>query len=142
MKKILMALVVTCFAAASFATPDAVLESFSSNFPDAKNVSWSEDRDLYMVYFKKENVQYRLWFNENGVVEKSFRYYAKDKLPSFVRTRIEAKHEGKDVMGVVETTDQHHGLRYIIAMQDETHWYEAEIFSNGQMSLKKKFRKL
>lgn len=143
MKKMILAAAVALFSITSFGNPTKeVLESFKSSYPNAQSVTWSEDRDLHMVYFKQGKVQHRLWYNKEGIVEKAFRYYGKEALPSFVRSRVEDRHEGKEIMGVVETTDGVNGLKYIIALHDDTHWYELEVSATGYMEQTKKFKKI
>ena len=141
MKKILFVACLAFSAFISYAAPtEKALASFNRCFPDAKDVQWVDDHESYMVYFARENEKFRLWYNKDGVVIKSIKYYGKDGLPVFLRSRVEDKYKDKKIYGITEvTTDA--GVLYQLILEDDKRWYHVNSDATGNMSIVEKFHK-
>ncbi len=141
MKKILLVVLMayssTMFAAAP---TEKVLSSFNKSFPEAKNVSWSEDESSYVVYFSKGMEQCRLWYSKDGDILKSIRYYTKELLNPFIQSRIEAKYAGLSIHDIVEVNSEE-GIEYFITLEDDKKWYRVKSDATGQLHLEKKLVK-
>jgi hypothetical protein len=58
------------------ATPnEKVLSQFTSVFPHAGNVEWTDVEQQYKVQFLNEGVKCMLWYDADGNVVRSHRYY-------------------------------------------------------------------
>jgi hypothetical protein len=142
MKKIFFALLILTSAAA-YASPridEKVLNTFKGAFPKAETVSWYEDGNNYLVYFTNDQVKCRMWYDANGNVLKTIRYYYEQNLCPFILTKIKQKYADKKLYCVTEVSSDE-GVKYNIVLEDETKWYHVSVDTNGTVRLDKKYNK-
>lgn len=140
MKKLFITLAAIYCGLVSFATPESVLSTFNSSFPKAENVKWTDESQSFQVYFTMGSVQCRLWYNSDGVVVKSIRYYHADMLPPLIFSNVQHKYSDKNIYSVTEVTSEV-GIEYNITLQDEKNWYDIISDAAGNLSLQKKMKK-
>ena len=141
MKKLFITLAAIYCALIVVAAPnEKVLNTFKTTFPNAQSVIWADDNQSYVAYFSLNNIKCRLWYNADGVVIKSIRYYSAAELPPFIRSSVDHKYSDKKIFGVTEVTSEE-GLEYNIVLEDETHWYDITSDGSGNISMKNKFKK-
>jgi len=142
MKKMFLA--VAIFASSiAFANPslDKVIESrFKESFPKAEKVTWYESDTYYEVLFTNNQVKCRLWYDRNGNVTKTERYYGEEGLSPFLLARLNKKYTGKKVFGVTEISSDN-GTAYYIILQDDRRWYHVSADESGILRLDKKLLK-
>lgn len=143
MKKFLIAMTMMISAVAFAADPsvdEKVEKKFNDAFPKAEKVSWYDGKTHYEVLFTNDQVKCRMWYDLDGNVLKTERYYTEEGLCPFILAKIKQKYAGKKVFGVTETnTDS--GIQYRIVLEDEKQWYHIDADGAGNMSLNKKFQK-
>ena len=103
-------LIILCFAALCsagvFAAPSKVvstdatakiLKVFHHNFPEVSNQSIYHLDNMYMVYFNNEddNSSCRIYYDSDGNVIQTVRYYTGEKLCPFIRSKLDSKYKGK-----------------------------------------------
>ena len=142
MKKILLIAAVCCFHLGVMAASpnEKVLNNFTKSYPDAENVTWSEGDDNYVVYFKKGDVQFRLWYNKWGSVTQTIRYYDGEFLHPFVRSKVASKYKDWDVKFVTELTSEQ-GTQYNVSVEKGNEWHSLVVNSTGEIRVDKKYRK-
>ena len=142
MKKMFLAVAVfaSSLAFANPAVDEKIEKNFKSSFPKAEKVTWYEADSYYEVLFTNNQVTCRMWYDRDGNVTKTERYYKQEGLSPFVLARLNKKFEGKKVFGVTEvSTDA--GVTYHIILEDDKKWYQVTADDNGNMHLEKKLLK-
>jgi hypothetical protein len=143
MKKMLLAFAVLLSTAAFAANPDVdekIETHFKKSFPKAEKVTWYEDENQYEVLFTNNQVTCRLWYDRDGNVTKTERYYKEDGLNPYLLAKLNKKFAGKKVFGVTEVTTDGE-LTYYIILEDAKRWYHITGNAGGNLQLERKFIK-
>ena len=143
MKKILVTLIASVLIAAQVnAGPisELLIKKFNEAFPTATDVRWFEGKDFYQVTFKKDDILCKIDYAADGTINRTLRYYQEKDLCPFIALRVNEKYKGRAIKGVVELQNND-GLMYEIVMHDATRWYIVNSDSDGNMKVKKTFRK-
>ncbi|HWJ92354.1 MAG TPA: hypothetical protein VNR87_14660 [Flavisolibacter sp.] len=142
MKRLLFCTIIVMSSVFCFATPnEKVLNSFASSFPKADSVNWYENENDYEVHFNINEIRCRLWYDKEGTVIKSVRYYLQNMLPPIILSKVQHKYADKSVFGVTEVTTPEDGVQYFIVLQDDKKWYNITSDSAGNLVMTKKFNK-
>ncbi len=131
----------TCLQANTPPVDKHVLLCFKRAFPQVTEVNWAMEGKYWVAGFKVDGKLSILYYNDDGEVVLSRKYYGADDLPLFVRARLYKRYTGKTVYGVTEIT-KGNMVSYSIVMQDEKRWYVIEARSDGVMQQVKKFNKV
>ena len=131
----------TCLQANTPPVDKHILLCFKRAFPQVEQVNWAMEGNYWVAGFKVDGKLSILYYNEDGEVVLSRRYYGADDLPLFIRARLYKRYTGKTVYGVTEIT-KGNMVNYSIVMQDEKRWYVIEASSDGVMQQVKKFNKV
>lgn len=108
MKKILLIAATAFVSMASFASVDPVkgkvLESFRTEFGEAKNVQWKsiDDAGLYQATFQYRDTELSAFYDEAGALVATARYVSKDNLPIMVTKSIRETYPEHVVRNVIE----------------------------------------
>lgn len=143
MKKLLVAIDIlasTALYAASPSIDEKIEKSFKNAFPKAEKVSWYENETYYEVLFVNEMVKCRMWYNKEGNVVKTERYYTEDGLCPFILAKVKNKFNGKTVFGVTEVNNEE-GINYYIVLEDDKKWYHITSDGSGNIYMRKKYNK-
>jgi hypothetical protein len=70
--------------------PAAVLNTFQSKFPDAKDADWEMDGDLYKVDFEIGKREHDLWIDKSGIIKKHKEDFPKSKLPAAIHQKLKS----------------------------------------------------
>jgi hypothetical protein len=146
MKKITFITLTVIFTLGVFAsTPldpsDKILNSFHQDFPNIQQQLIYNCGDCYMVCFKEnEHSSCKAFYNLNGVLLYTIKYYDASKLDPFIRSTINKRYHGKDISGITEVTspDTHF---YEVILQDSKAWYTVKYDATGIIFLKSKWNK-
>ena len=150
MKKIfLVCLITACsasiFATPSFALPDIsqkILTSFKAHFPDYRNPTVFRMGDTYTVSYKDDDnkTSGRFYYDADGNLIQSMRYYGADELSPFIKEKIEAKYKGKSIYMVTDV-ESNSGHFYQVLLQNADKLLVVHVNSDGTMYTEKKFNK-
>lgn len=140
MKPILLIAVFLVSLTAAALPNEKVLKNFATAFPKADSVQWYETEKEFNVYFVNDGVKCRAWYDEEGNVKKSLRYYDGSKLPPMVLGNIQKKFGGLTIFGVTEyaTPDE---FVYQVTLEDDKKWYMVNADATGNCSLVNKLNK-
>jgi|SRR5438045_569957 predicted transcriptional regulator with HTH domain len=140
MKKILLGIAIL-FSAIAYSTPnEKILKNFSDAFPKAENVTWYESENDTQVQFNSGKIKCKLWYDADGNVTKTNRYYTQESLSPFILARVQQKYNGKKIYGITEVSSDE-GLNYFIILEDEKKWYHVTSDSIGNLKLEDKYNK-
>src|SRR6478672_495967 len=142
MKKMFLAIAVfaSSFAFANPSVDGKIEKSFKESFPKAEKVTWYENDSFYEVLFTNNQVTCRMWYDHDGNVTKTERYYKEEGLSPFLLAKLNKKFEGKKVFGVTEISTET-GVTYTIVLEDDKRWYQVTADDAGNVRLDKKLLK-
>jgi|SRR6185437_3838804 len=148
-------LILFCFAAfcsmSIFSSPllaastDAsakILEVFHRNFPEITNRSIYNMGDAYMIFFKNDenNSSGRIYYDNDGNVLETIRYYSGTELSPFIRTKVNSKYKGKDIFMVTDVANDTEHF-YQIILEDANTLMVVDADDSGSIHLEKKYKK-
>jgi hypothetical protein len=152
MKKFLIAAVALMLSTGSFALDpgkidEKFLQSFRTNFPDAKEVNWSDQQQTYMVTFIKEGIRSRVIYPKDGSYIHLTRYYNEQNLPFHLRYQVKEEYPGQHIYGIVEVSTisgrgKNLAMEYYIKLEDNRNWTTVKIDSYGDLAIVDKYRKI
>jgi hypothetical protein len=144
MKKILVAAVALAFTLSSFAKDpginEKVLEAFNKTFSDATEVVWTEANNSYEANFKQHQVQTRVYYDREGNIIRTLRYYGEEHLPLMVLSKLKTKYADKKIFGVTEEATEN-GINFHVILEDEKSWLQINSDVYGSFSQIKKMKK-
>jgi hypothetical protein len=143
MKKLLFVLAILVSGTLFAASPDVddkIEKSFKDAFPKAEKITWYENETTYEVLFMNGQVKCRMWYDKEGNVTKTERYYTAEELCPFIMAKVNKKFAGKKIFGVTEVNSEN-GITYHIILEDQNKWYHVNGDSAGYLRLEKKLNK-
>src|SRR6185437_12204908 len=149
MKKIFFLITVSFISTGIFATPLRDIDSsgkiqkvFHQEFPNVTHFKIYTSGDQYVVYFNDDahHSSGRVYYDTDGNILQSYKYYPGEQLPPFIRDKIKEKYVGKNISNVTEITnsDQHY---YSIILTDNKQMYIVNSDEKGNLQLIKKYKK-
>ena len=81
-----------------------------------------------------------MWYDVEGNVKKSIRYYGEDKLPPMIVGNLHKKYPGAKVFGITELSTPEE-FTYQIVLENEKHWLNVNADPLGNMKMIKKLNK-
>ena len=144
MKKIVVCLALFAALGAAATTPpevnEKVLKAFNETFTKATDVVWHEMQNTYQASFNQSEIATRAFYDTDGNLLRTTRYYSEENLPIHVRAKLKKKYSDKAVHGVTEITEDN-AVAYFVTLHDEKNWYVVKSDNWGSLELTKKFRK-
>ncbi|MET0636592.1 MAG: hypothetical protein ABWZ25_11235 [Chitinophagaceae bacterium] len=141
MKKIIviLLLVVSLPVLASDST-GTIVEKFNASFPNAVNVKWYNNWDNTEVYYENAGIISHIWYDRNGDVIKTRRYYSEKDLSPFLKTKLMQQYPGNSIFGITETGNEY-GLIYYVTLHDDKTWTQVKCDGTADMVVFKRFKK-
>ena len=145
MKKIILAAFALVCSLGLFANDpgvtEKVLDAFNKTFQNAEEVSWSSaGENSYEVKFKQNEISSRVYYDKDGNILKTYRYYHEQQLPLMILSKVKNRFADKSIFGVVEVSSDE-GTNYHITLEDSKHWTIVKADNYGVITIDKKFRK-
>lgn len=146
MKKITLAAVALLITAAGYAAnppevAEKVLNAFKQTFYDPQEIKWYDNDNGYEVHFKCDNILSKVWYDGEGNITSTHRYYGEYNLPPFILGKIKKKYADKKVFGVTEITNDA-GLNYYVTLEDSKSWLTLKSDPLGYLEVYEKLKKL
>ncbi|MGN6265006.1 MAG: hypothetical protein ACTHM5_05010 [Ginsengibacter sp.] len=121
--------------------PEKIMEIFHSHFPEIADPALSKVGDFYMVYFNEgENSACRIYYDVNGNLIKTIRNYTAEDLNPYIRQKIEAKYQGKNIYSVTDVTDEFDHYYEVIVQNEKAMWI-LHVNDDGTSSVKNKYKR-
>lgn len=142
MKKIIVLLLVIASvpAMATDSLGTKLADKFSAAFPKATNVKWYTEGENTAVYYENEGITSHIWYDAQGEVVKTRRYYGEKDLAPFLKVKVSQKYPGKTIHGVTEISNRE-GLFYVVTLEDAKCWIQARFEPTGESTLVQKMKK-
>jgi hypothetical protein len=116
------------------------LQSFHTVFADAKNIKWTEYPDNYFVSFSQNDVLVKAFYDKEGNLLSSMRYYKEQHLPLNVLYKAKKNYPAKTIDIVTEVSNAD-GTVYYIQLKDSKGWTILKADQSGNMEVTDKFNK-
>ncbi|HSV11617.1 MAG TPA: hypothetical protein VLI68_12640 [Hanamia sp.] len=142
MKTIIICLAML-FAASTYAGPathESIVKKFNATFPEAQSIKWYNSAGYYEVSFINKNIPERVYYDQDGKVFRTIRYYDESKLNPFLLQKIEEKYRNKTIKSITELQEDS-GILYQIILQDKKHLYVVNCNGSGEMYVQHKYIK-
>lgn len=142
MKKIIVCAAMLFTLSASAATPainEKIVKKFKEVFTEAQNIKWYDGTDYYEVSFVEKDILERVYYDLDGNVFRTIRYYDEKKLSPFIALKIKEKYGNKSIEGITELQEDG-GLIYQVILKDEKHLYIVDCNDYGDMYLQNKYK--
>ncbi|MGN6532258.1 MAG: hypothetical protein ACTHK0_10955 [Ginsengibacter sp.] len=137
---IMAAMLLGVSACASVSTNDTAMKKFKENFPEAQSIKWYNGSDYYEVSFIDKNIPERIYYDQDGNVYRTIRYYDETKLNPFIAQKIKERYGNKSIKCVTEMQEES-GTLYQIILQDKKHLYVVNCNESGDMYLQHRYIK-
>jgi hypothetical protein len=131
------------FSLSAFAAPDSnqtVIKKFNETFPEAQNIKWYSAPNYYEVSFIDKTIPERVYYDLNGRVIRTIRYYDETKLNPFISQKIKERFRNKSIKSITELQEDD-GILYQVILQDNKHLYVVNCNGSGEMYLQHKYIK-
>lgn len=134
------------FSMSIFAIPapgaaEKILKLFHREYPAIDKPVFYDFGNSYVVYYEEnDHCSGRVYYDIDGEIQKTIKYYSESELDPFIRSKIGRKYKGKAIFGVTEflSDDEHF---YRIILHDDHAWYTIKADPTGTMSLVTKLKK-
>lgn len=124
MKTVVLSAAILLSVAAATAAPkvnpvnEKVMKTFNEVFRNASTPVWNVIGGYYEAFFVNASVTTRARFNSKGHLVQTLRYYTESSLPANVLYSVKKTYQGKEVYGVIETTNRD-GVNYTIILKGD-----------------------
>jgi len=119
-----------------------IMKAFHAHFPEVTNSSIHQAGDNYIITFKTadNNSTGRIYYDSNGTLVQTIRYYDVKELSPFIRAKIEAKYKDKAIFMVteVENDSEHY---YQVILENANSMWVVQVNHNGAVHLERKYKK-
>lgn len=113
--------------------PSVLVNKFKSAYPQATDVDWEMDGELYKVEFETEgNIDHDIWYNSSGELVRHKEDIAQSELPQAVLSRVNTDFKGYTIEDSQRTTTGSDTV-YKLELDSQTDEWEVTIAANGQI---------
>ena len=122
-----------------------LLRLFNASFPNAKNVTWDELPNSFIISFIDNGVRTRVSYKRDGSLASNvIRYYEGSLLPEKVSDAIYGKYPINQIFGVTEVTSVSSTgsqTEYYLTIENEKSFFTVRADADGNMTIVDRFRK-
>lgn len=119
---------------------ERVSKSFHTIFKEAENTVWVTHEKYNDVSFKVNDMPMRARFDNEGNLTILTRYYEENKLPVFVKQKLNREYKGFQIYGITELSGPEI-FSYTIAMRSDKKITVVVTDINGSVVSERKFKR-
>ena len=119
---------------------EKVLKAFHETFIYAEKVVWHDYENQYQAYFWQNEINVRVWYDEDGNLLETIRYYFEKQLPPNILAKLKKRYSDKEVFGVTEITSEEE-VSYYISLKDDKNWYTIKSDPYGNLQQTEKYKR-
>jgi hypothetical protein len=116
-----------------------VLRSFMATYWNATNPQWVKYAEGFVVYFKSNSIQHRVYYDKSGILQCTIRQYFEKDLPRDIRHLVKSVYYDYSIFLIDEVTVDDK-TSYVIKIEDKTSFKEIKI-EDGDMEVTYEFVK-
>ena len=107
-----------------------VIRNFKKEFTSVENETWSMMRNsCYIVRFKKDNVFYRVEYNQKGHWLSTTKFYSPEHLSAAVTQAVMGTYHDYKIFSVAEVNVDSR-IAFIVTLEDETSWLKVRLMGD------------
>lgn len=138
-KAILYAVCVLMVSSAIAAAPGSkLLERFNQTFPNAKNITWRDDKAGYFASFTQNGNFTKVFYNKTGEFVYSLKYSDAASLPTNILMTLNKKFGESKIIGVTEVTTQDNAV-YNVKLAKDDKLYSLNLLTDGTITKEEDF---
>jgi hypothetical protein len=118
-----------------------VKNAFEKQFTGIKQVVWEQTEGIYFAYFKIDEKDVTVAYNEDGYMLGTSRVIANEQLPLSASLAIGSKYENYTVAKTAEEITFEGETSYYISVENEKQILKLKCLSNGDLSVRSKTKK-
>lgn len=132
MKKLMLSLSVVCFSLVSFAQkktdkiPEIVKTTFASSYPNATEVEWEKEGELFEVSFEQNEYDISLLYDAMGKVKEEEKEMAFDELPQAIQEYVNTNFKGKKIEEATKITDDQGVVTYEVEVKKKEYIFDSK----------------
>lgn len=142
MKKIIIGLAMI-FSLSAYAEPNPinqkVIKKFNKFFPHAENVSWYDGITYYGVSFEQGGMQQRIYYDLNGNLFRTIRYYDGTRLLPYIAMKLRENFKNEIIKGVTEIQEES-TLVYQVILEDSNQMHVVDYNKDGEIISQKSYQ--
>jgi hypothetical protein len=116
-----------------------VLRAFMATYWNATNPQWVKYAEGFVVYFKSDSIQHRVYYDNTGGRQCTIRQYSEKNLPREIRHMVKSVFYDYSIYLIDEVTVDDK-TSYVIKIEDKTSLKEIKI-EDGEMEVTHEFIK-
>ena len=116
-----------------------VLRSFMVTYWNATNPHWVKYAEGFVVYFKSDSIQHKVFYDNRGTRQCTIRQYSEKDLPRDIRHMVKSVYYDYSIYLIDEVTVDDK-TSYVIKIEDKTSMKEIKI-EDGEMEVTHEFIK-
>ncbi len=101
-------------------TNNPAISTFNKIFKNVQGVSWLFQSQYSFASFTIDQVYVKAWFDKDGRLTRTIRYYQEENLAPFIKSHISQKYGSWEIFGITELSSKN-SLYYEIVLKKEGH---------------------
>jgi len=104
MKKLTFILCLLAFSFGTYAAEvsEEVMKVFAKSYPEVKTATWEDTKDGYRVFFTRNDISYRIFYDAEGNISLALKYYAEENLPPIINNKVKKAYPEYKIYSVIE----------------------------------------
>ncbi|GAB3427095.1 hypothetical protein [Niabella aquatica] len=145
MKKLILSIVLSASLFFTRACPDyndtnnPAIGTFNTIFKNASHVSWFFHSQYSFASFSVDQVHIKAWFDKDGKLTRTIRYYKEETLAPFIKLCISQKYRLWEIFGITELSSKYN-LCYSVVLKKDGQIRIINIDQAGTITLAKAYR--
>lgn len=111
-----------------------LVQKFTFDYPQAENVKTFDNNGGLEVYYTLSDIKCHIWYNADGMLVKSLRYYSEKDLSPYLKSLVQKQFPGQSIFSITELS-KNTGLSYYITLEDEKTWTTVKSDALGEMEV-------
>ena len=116
------------------------VKKFARQYKNQPDASWFKSSNgLLVAFFKIDDIQTFIYYNEKGTCEFIMRYYKEEKLPEVIRNLVESTYDNFSIYQVTEVR-KNNQIAYVVKMENKKFWKTVKVI-DGEMEVTEEYSK-
>ena len=134
MKNLLLTtMALACFTCFAQDVPKNVEAAFNKNFAEAENAEWTDEGDLFQVYFFHNDRSKSATFGKTGNLISTKESIEESELPKEVSAAVKKSYASSSYQGIDKVTNDKGETHYVVSMENEKGMYILQVSAAGKI---------
>ncbi|MGC4234656.1 MAG: hypothetical protein QM594_16860 [Niabella sp.] len=120
-------------------TNNPAVSTFNKIFKNVREVSWLFHSQYSFASFTIDQVHIKAWFDKDGKLTRTIRYYKEENLAPFIKLRVNQKYGSWEISGITELSTKNI-LYYEIVLKKEAHIRVIAMDNKADILSERKYR--